>query len=52
VIVPHHVQLAGVAILGYVISGEFPDGWTWFGAVIIISSGIYNFYLERRLERG
>ena len=41
-------QLLGAAILGYVVFGEFPDVWTWTGAAIIVGSGIYMIYGEKR----
>jgi hypothetical protein len=44
--------VVGVALPGFVISDEFPDRWTWFGATIIISTGLCNFYCARRLQRG
>jgi drug/metabolite transporter (DMT)-like permease len=36
-----YVELVGTTVLGFVIFGHFPDLWTWLGAGIIISSGIY-----------
>src|SRR6266852_676694 len=44
-------QLIGTVILGYVVFAEFPDLWTWLGAAVIIGSGLYIFYRERRLQR-
>ena len=44
-------QLIGTVILGYVFFAEFPDRWTWLGATVIIGSGLYIFYRERRLPR-
>jgi drug/metabolite transporter (DMT)-like permease len=44
-------QLIGTVILGYVFFAEFPDLWTWIGATVIIGSGLYIFYRERRLQR-
>jgi drug/metabolite transporter (DMT)-like permease len=44
-------QLIGTVILGYVFFAEFPDLWTWIGAAVIIGSGLYIFYRERRLQR-
>jgi drug/metabolite transporter (DMT)-like permease len=31
----------------YAIFGEFPDLWTWIGALIIVVSGIYMIYGEK-----
>jgi len=44
-------QLIGTVILGYIFFDEFPDLWTWTGAAVIIASGLYIFYRERRLQR-
>lgn len=44
-------QLIGTVIIGYLAFGEFPDAATWFGAVVIIGSGLYIFYRERRRAR-
>lgn len=44
-------QLIGTVIIGYAVFREFPDEWTWLGAVVIISSGLYIFYRERKLRR-
>jgi drug/metabolite transporter (DMT)-like permease len=44
-------QLIGTVIIGYIVFAEFPDLWTWIGAAVIIGSGLYIFYRERRLQR-
>ena len=36
-----YIELVGTTILGYLIFGNFPDLPTWFGAAIIIASGLY-----------
>jgi drug/metabolite transporter (DMT)-like permease len=41
-------QLIGTVILGNLIFDEFPDAWTMLGAAVIIGSGLYIFYSERR----
>jgi drug/metabolite transporter (DMT)-like permease len=41
-----YMQLVGALILGYLVFGELPDGWTWFGAAIIVSAGLYIAYRE------
>jgi drug/metabolite transporter (DMT)-like permease len=48
-----YVELLGSTLLGYLIFDHFPDLWTWVGAGIIISSGVYIALRERqRRERG
>jgi drug/metabolite transporter (DMT)-like permease len=43
-----YIELVGTTILGYVVFGSFPDGWTWVGVAIIVACGIYVAYRERR----
>jgi drug/metabolite transporter (DMT)-like permease len=47
-----YVELVGSAVLGYVIFHNFPDLWTWLGAGVIIASGIYIAFRERRRRLG
>lgn len=37
--------------LGWAVFGQLPDRWTLIGAAIVIATGIYTFYRERRLGR-
>ena len=32
---------------GFLVFGQLPDGWTWFGALIIVATGIYTLNRER-----
>jgi drug/metabolite transporter (DMT)-like permease len=32
---------------GFVVFGQFPDAWTWVGALIIVATGIYTLHRER-----
>jgi drug/metabolite transporter (DMT)-like permease len=45
-----YVELIGTTILGYLIFGNFPDAPTWADAGIIIASGLYIAFRERRLR--
>lgn len=36
---------------GYLVFGQFPDGWTWLGTAIIIATGLYTMRRERRRRR-
>lgn len=38
-------------ILGIVVFGDVPDGWTLTGAAVVVATGIYTFYRERKLMR-
>ena len=44
------VRLPIVAALGYVLFGQTVDAWTWVGATIIFSSGVYIAHRESRLH--
>ena len=37
--------------LGYLLWGELPDWWTLLGTVLIIASGMYIVFRQRRLSR-
>jgi len=43
-----YAELIGTTILGYLIFGNLPDLPTWIGAAIIIASGLYIAFRERR----
>ena len=43
-----YVELVGSVVLGYLVFFNFPDAWTWVGAAVIIASGIYIAFRERR----
>ncbi|HUN51742.1 MAG TPA: DMT family transporter [Candidatus Sulfotelmatobacter sp.] len=44
-------QLIWATLLGYVVFGDFPDGWTWVGAAVIVVSGLYMIYREAQLKK-
>ena len=44
-----YLEIITATILGFVFFGDFPDATTWLGVVIIIGSGLYVFFRERRL---
>ncbi|MBX6426942.1 MAG: DMT family transporter [Variibacter sp.] len=41
-------QLIGAALLSFVVFGQFPDVWVWTGSLIIVGSGLFMLYWERR----
>jgi drug/metabolite transporter (DMT)-like permease len=47
-----YAELMGTTLLGYLVFDNFPDAWTWVGAAIIVSCGVYIAYREgvRRRE--
>ena len=42
-----YAHLLGAVVIGYVLFGDFPDAWTWTGAAIIVSAGLYVAHRER-----
>jgi drug/metabolite transporter (DMT)-like permease len=46
-----YTQLVWAATLGYLVFGNVPSRWTLAGAAIVIASGLYLLYRERRLGR-
>ncbi len=40
--------LVWAALLGVVVFGDIPDGWTLLGAAIVVASGLYSWRRERR----
>jgi len=43
-------QLIWTAIFGYFVFGDLPDGFTIIGAAIIVMSGLYILYRERKVN--
>ena len=37
----HYVQLVWAAVVGYLVFGHVPSGFTWLGAAVIIASGLF-----------
>ena len=44
-----YTLLVWVTILGFVIFGDVPDGWTIVGAAIVVASGLYTWHHDRRI---
>ena len=47
----NYFQLVGAALLGFFIFGDIPDFWSWVGAGVIVSSGLYIGHRERIRHR-
>jgi len=45
-----YIQLLPMILLGYLVFGDFPDSWTLTGAGVVLSSGLYLLYRERRVK--
>ena len=46
-----YTELIWATILGFMVFGDIPDLWTYVGAGIIVASGLYVLYRERRFAR-
>lgn len=44
-------QLIGAVGVGYMISGELPDAFTWIGAAFIIGAGLYLAWRDTRQKK-
>ena len=43
-----YTALLFAIILGFLVFGELPDFWSSVGSVIVVLSGLYTIYRERR----
>ena len=46
-----YVELLWAALIGYVFWSELPAANVWAGASIVVASGLYIIWRERRLAR-
>jgi drug/metabolite transporter (DMT)-like permease len=46
-----YTQLIWVVILGYLVFDHVPNSWTMAGAALVVSSGLYLLYRERRVGK-
>jgi len=46
-----YTQLIWVVIFGYLVFDHVPTGWTMAGAAMVIGSGLYLLYRERKLGK-
>jgi len=44
-----YTSLVAAILLGWAVFGQFPDQLTLVGSAIVVATGIYTFYRERRL---
>lgn len=47
-----YTQLLTSGLLGVLVFGHVPDGWTFLGAAVIAASGLYTAHRERVRARG
>jgi drug/metabolite transporter (DMT)-like permease len=41
-----YTAILWAVVLGYLMFGEVPDGWSILGGLIVVASGIFTFYRE------
>ena len=46
-----YASLLSALLLGLFVFGEWPDTWTQIGAVIVVATGLFTLWRERRLMR-
>lgn len=46
-----YTSLLVAIIAGLLIFGEWPDSWTWIGAILIVGAGGYTIWREAQLQR-
>jgi drug/metabolite transporter (DMT)-like permease len=44
----HYWQIVGATLMGVVVTGLWPDGWTWAGAAVIVAAGVHLALTEGR----
>ena len=47
-----YTSLVWALVIGIFVFGEHPDGYMLVGAAVVIVSGLYSFYRERKRQRG
>jgi drug/metabolite transporter (DMT)-like permease len=47
-----YLQLVWAVLIGFAWFGDFPDVWTFVGSAVIVVSGLYVLYRERRVATG
>jgi len=46
-----YLSLVWALALGYIVWGNFPDGWSIAGALVVVASGLYIVHREAALRR-
>lgn len=46
-----YVQIIWMTLIGFVLFGDVPDAMTVAGASVVVASGLYVFYRERRVRK-
>lgn len=46
-----YTSLVWAVMLGLLVWGDLPDGWTWIGSALVVGSGLYIWHRELWLAR-
>jgi drug/metabolite transporter (DMT)-like permease len=46
-----YTSLLWAIVLGLLVFGDWPDGWTLLGAAIVVGAGLFTLWRERQLRR-
>jgi len=46
-----YTLLVWATLLGAIVFGDIPDGWTLLGAAVIVASGLYTWHHDRQAEK-
>ena len=46
-----YLEIVSATILGWSVFGDLPDALKWLGIAIIIASGLYVIWRERKLNK-
>jgi drug/metabolite transporter (DMT)-like permease len=47
-----YTGLVVAIVVGFLVFGEVPDGWMLTGSLLVVGTGLFTFWRERRLARG
>lgn len=47
----HYLEIVSAVFFGFLVFGDIPDLTAFFGMIIIVSSGVYIFFREQRLQK-
>ena len=45
-----YLEIVAATTFGYLVFGDFPDALKWLGIAIIVGSGLFVFWRERRVS--
>ena len=46
-----YTSLLAALLLGLFVFGEWPDGWTQIGALVVVATGLFTLWREQKLAR-